>query len=92
VKQKCNVLDFSRVLFKAIIFRGTHPVFITIFFPLLDLASPPILPLESLSCVYNMAMYQLKPQVIQPKAKANSKLFVSTELPEFAKCSDAPQP
>lgn len=37
-------------------------------------------------------MYQMKPQVIQPKAKANSKSFVSTELPEFAKHSDALQP
>lgn len=35
-----------------------------------------------------MAKHQMKMQILQSKAKANSEWFVSKELTEFAKCSD----
>ena len=55
----------------------------------LDLALPPKSCLWSLlMCVYMMAKYQMKMQIIQSKAKANSEWFVLKKLTDFAKCSD----
>ena len=55
----------------------------------LDLALPPkSCPWSLLMCVYMMAKHQMKMQIIQSKAKANSEWFVLKKSTDFAKCSD----
>lgn len=87
LKQRCNILGVSSVISKAVFKKlglyHSHSLF------LLGFGTPPkSCPRSFLTCVHAMAKHQMKTQIIQSKAKANSELIVSTELTEFAKCSD----
>lgn len=87
LKQRCNIPGVKSVIFEAIFKKlglyHSHSPF------LLGFGTPPkSCPQSFLACVQAMAKHQMKTQIIQSKGKANSELLISTELTEFAKCSD----